>query len=87
MGKAIKPPMKQAIIRKTSGVVGGEARIRETRIPVWNLVQLQRMGMKERAIRTYFVQSLTAADLSAAWEYYEKHPAEIDRAVRENEAE
>ena len=87
MGKAIKPPTKQSIIRKTPGVVGGEARIRDTRIPVWNLVQLHRLGLQDRAIRTYFAQPLTAADLTAAWEYYEKHPKEVDRAIRENEAE
>ena len=87
MGKAIEPKAKQTIIRKSPGVIGGEARIRDTRIPVWNLVQLHKLGVKDRAIRSYFSQPLTTADLTAAWEYYEKHPKEINRAIRENEAE
>ncbi len=87
MGKSLKPPSKQYIIRKTPGVVGGEARIRDTRIPVWNLVQLHQLGLKDHAIRSYFAQPLAAADLVAASEYYEKHRKEIDRAIRENKAE
>ena len=30
------------------------------------------------------VQGLTGEDLQAAWEYYQAHPDEIDRAIRLN---
>ncbi len=87
MGTRTKPPSKLSIIRKTPGVVGGEARIRDTRIPVWNLVQLHRLGLKDQAIRAYFPQPLTDADLAAAWESYEMNRKEVDQAIRQNEAE
>lgn len=74
-------------ISKTPGVVGGEARIRDTRIPVWTLVRLKQLGLKDGAIRTYFEQPLATADLVAAWTYYENNRKEIEKAVRENEAE
>jgi uncharacterized protein (DUF433 family) len=64
---------------------GGDACIRETRIPVWALVNYRRLGAADADIlRSY--PSLNSADLEAAWEYAAAHAAEIDRAIRENEA-
>jgi uncharacterized protein (DUF433 family) len=74
-------------ISKTAGVVGGEARIRNTRIPVWSLVQLRKFGMKDEEITGYFATPLTKSDLKAAWEYYEEHQAEVDLAIDQNEAD
>lgn len=38
------------IIRKTPGVVGGDARVRNTRIPVWTLVELKKQGRTEQQL-------------------------------------
>lgn len=63
---------------------GGSACVRETRIPVWGLVQLRRLGAADDAIlRAY--PSLTAADLEAAFTYAAAHAEEIDADIRENE--
>jgi uncharacterized protein (DUF433 family) len=66
------------------GRCGGEACVRDTRITVWGLVAYRRLGLPDEAILRA-VQGLTAADLETAWEYAATHPAEIDRAIRENE--
>lgn len=73
------------LIQKTPDVVGGNARIRNTRIPVWMLVQSRRLGLTDEEIRTRFGVPLSAEDVAAAWRYYADHTDEIDRAIRENE--
>jgi uncharacterized protein (DUF433 family) len=78
----------EQIIQKNPGVVGGAAKIRQTRIPVWLLVQLRdQLKMNDADIKNYFEPPLTDADLSAAWTYYNNHKAEIDEAIELNEAE
>jgi uncharacterized protein (DUF433 family) len=63
---------------------GGDACVRDTRIPIWVLAGYRRLGMSdEEILRAY--PSLTAADLEAAWAYATAHGEEIDRALRENE--
>jgi type III restriction enzyme len=67
-------------IRKTPGVSGGRARIRDTRITVWGLVEWRRLGLSDAQIMER-VNGLTPEDLQAAWAYYERHQEEIDRAL------
>ena len=67
-------------IRKTPGVVGGDARVRDTRIPIWTLVELRKQGRTEQQLVEDF-PGLTRDDLHAAWEYYRSHTAEIDEAI------
>ena len=74
-----------AVIRKTPGVMGGDACIGNRRIAVWMLVQAKRLGMTDEEIRQRHEQPLSDAELAAAWEYYASHGAEIDQAIRENE--
>jgi len=63
---------------------GGDACIRDTRIPVWVLVNYRRLGASDaEVLRNY--PRLTAADLEAAWAYAAAHSEEIDRLIRENE--
>ncbi len=63
---------------------GGDACVRETRIPVWVLVNYRRLGGADAEIlRAY--PALTAIDLEAAWEYAAYNPEEIERAIRANE--
>ena len=75
---------KNTWIQKTPDVCGGDACIRDTRITVWGLVEWKNLGLIESEIITR-IQELTAADLEAAWEYYEKNREEIEQAIRENE--
>ena len=63
---------------------GGDACVRDTRIPVWVLVNYRRLGAPDGEIlRAY--PSLTSSDLEAAFAYADAHADEIDRAIRENE--
>jgi uncharacterized protein (DUF433 family) len=73
-------------INKTPKVVGGVARIRNTRIPVWSLVQARQMGASDLEILEAY-PDLTPADLINAWFYAETFPAEIDREIALNEAD
>ena len=72
-------------IQKTSGVMGGDACIRQTRIPIWLLVSLRQQGATE----TYLLEDypdLTAADLTNAWLYAEANSSEIQTALRRQDA-
>ncbi|MBI2843999.1 MAG: DUF433 domain-containing protein [Armatimonadetes bacterium] len=71
-------------IEKTLGVCGGEARIRGTRIPVWVLEQMRRLGASEKEILEAY-PTLRAEDLAHAWSYAQHHLAEIQRDIEENE--
>lgn len=71
-------------VEKTPGVVGGDACIVRTRIPIWALENYRRLGWNEAAILENH-PTLRAADLVNAWAYADAHRAEIARALRENE--
>ena len=71
-------------ISRTPDRCGGDACVRDTRIPVWVLVNYRRLGLSDAEIlRAY--PPLQPADLEAAWEYAASHAEEIDRTIRENE--
>jgi uncharacterized protein (DUF433 family) len=67
-------------VTSTPGVCGGEACIRGTRIMVWLLVFFRRRGRSDADLLADY-PGLTPQDLDAAWEYYRRHPAEIEQAV------
>lgn len=71
-------------VRRTPGVCGGDACIRDTRHTVWGLVEWRRLGLSDERILEHH-PDLTPADLRAAWAYYAEHPGEIDTAIRENQ--
>jgi len=72
-------------IETTVGVSGGEPCIVRTRIPVWVLVQAQRLGATEADIlRAY--PTLRATDLVNAWAYARAHVPEIEAQIHENES-
>jgi uncharacterized protein (DUF433 family) len=73
-------------INKTPNVVGGNARIRNTRIPVWSLVQSHEMGASELEILEAHPE-LTQTDLENAWVYAETFPDEIANAIAANESD
>lgn len=75
----------QSWVQKTQGVCGGDACIRDTRVPVWSLVVARRQGTSDDDLRDYFVTPLSAADIAVAWEYSEVNREEIDQAIRQNQ--
>jgi uncharacterized protein (DUF433 family) len=72
-------------IDKTPGICGGDARITNTRIPIWVLVQAHNLGNTDAEILANY-PTLTATDLTNAWNYASIHTDEIDQAIQENEA-
>ncbi len=71
-------------IHKTADVMGGEACIRDTRIPVWLLVSYTRLGLNESKLLDNY-PTLTATDLVNAWSYNIANSDEIDRAIAKQE--
>jgi uncharacterized protein (DUF433 family) len=72
-------------ISKNPDRCGGDACIRDSRIPVWVLVGYRDFG-KDDAWLLNAYPNLTPEDLATAWEYAVGHSDEIERAIRENEA-
>jgi uncharacterized protein (DUF433 family) len=72
-------------IEKNPRVMGGDACIRQTRIPVWLLISLRRQGASEAYILEDY-PTLSATDLVNAWRYAETHPDEIDASIQRQEA-
>jgi len=75
-----------AVIRKTPGVIGGDACIGNRRIAVWMLVEAKQLGLSDDEIRNQYEQPLTEAELSAAWDYYRQNQIEIEQAIWQNQA-
>ncbi len=74
------------MIRKTPGVCGGDACIRNTRIPVWLLMSFVQKGLDSAdLLRNY--PGLTAFDLSIVQLYYSLHRQEIDDLIALENAE
>jgi len=71
-------------IEKTPGLCGGDACIRQTRIPVWVLVNACGLGISEAELLENY-PTLGAADLANAWAYAEAYLDEIETAIQENE--
>jgi uncharacterized protein (DUF433 family) len=71
-------------IRKTPDVMGGDACIRETRIPVWLLVSYRRLGLSEAKLLENH-PDLSATDLANAWAYAAAYPDEIEIAIRKQD--
>ncbi|MBE9069273.1 DUF433 domain-containing protein [Leptolyngbya cf. ectocarpi LEGE 11479] len=72
-------------IKKTSGVMGGDACVRQTRIPVWLLVSLRDQGATEAYLLEDY-PDLTATDLANAWLYADTHVDEIAAAIQRQAA-
>ncbi|MHB1425873.1 MAG: DUF433 domain-containing protein [Gemmataceae bacterium] len=70
--------------RRTKGVCGGAARIRNTRYTIWGLVEWRQLGLSDAEILRRH-PDLTQADLNTAWGYYERNREEIDQAIRANQ--
>ena len=75
-----RPAAEQSLIRKTPGVCGGSACVRETRIPVWTLWRLRELGRGDAQLLDDY-PSLTPQDLAAAWDYARLNSDEIRTAI------
>ncbi len=64
-------------------ICGGSARIIRTRIPVWLLEAMRRDGRTDAALLADY-PSLTAEDLTNAWNYARSHREEMDREIAAN---
>ena len=68
----------------TPNVCGGEPRLIRTRIPIWTLEQMRRLGISEiEILRSY--PTIRATDLAQAWAYADGHREEMDQSIRLNE--
>ncbi|MBW4639536.1 MAG: DUF433 domain-containing protein [Gloeocapsa sp. UFS-A4-WI-NPMV-4B04] len=77
-------PTEKNLVQKTPGVCGGNARIRDTRIPVWTLVSFRKQGAaNEELLRNH--PRLNQLDLEAAWSYYAQYPEEIDQVIADED--
>ena len=74
----------EPLIRKTPGVIGGDACVGNRRIAVWMLVEARNVGISDGQLLTDYEPPLTRAELDAAWRYAAAHPAEIAQAIRDN---
>jgi uncharacterized protein (DUF433 family) len=77
-------PPAGSFIRKTPGVCGGEACVRNMRIPVWLLIEWMRLGQPDAEILLDY-PALSAQDLAAVRAYAEMYPEEIEEAIRAND--
>ncbi len=63
-----------------AAVLGGDAHIVGTRIPVWLLVQARRLGAGEAdLLRDY--PAVRAEDLANAWAYARAHDSALEQAI------
>src|SRR5215471_15535336 len=77
-------PTTSSWVSKKLDRCGGDACVRDSRIPVWGEVCYRRLGASDAEILQAY-PSLTATDLVVAFEYADAHREEIDQAIRENE--
>ena len=75
-----QPATANVPIRKTPGVCGGNACVRDTRIAVWTLWRLRTLGRTDAQLLKDY-PALTAHDLAAAWQYALQNRDEVRQAT------
>jgi len=84
--QAFQAALLDHMVKKTPGVAGGHACIRNTRIAVWTLISLAQQGMNDDVLVKNF-PGLTPFDLLATQVYYQAHQAEIDALIASHHSE
>jgi uncharacterized protein (DUF433 family) len=74
------------MIRKTPGLAGGSACIRNTRIAVWTLISLMNQGADDQELLRNF-PGLNLRDLEVSRSYYANLKEEIDTEIESNHRE
>ncbi len=72
-------------VEKTPNICGGSACITGTRIPVWVLINAQKLGKTDQEILASYPR-LRNSDLVNALAYYQAHLEEIQDEIKANEA-
>ena len=67
------------------GRCGGDACVRNTRVPVWALIERRQHGRVDEEILRE-LPDLTPEDLAVAWKYAHDHAHEIEQSLWQNEA-
>jgi uncharacterized protein (DUF433 family) len=73
-------PFGSTRIEETAGTCSGDARIANTRIPIWLLVLHRKAGQDDQQVLTSY-PTLTPADLDAAWAFYRDNALEIEQSI------
>jgi uncharacterized protein (DUF433 family) len=71
----------QPTIAQPPEISNGEARIANTQIAIWELVNAQDLGCSDRDLLQMYPQ-LTENDLATAWDYADANPEEIMLALQ-----
>lgn len=71
-------------IERRAEVMGGDACIAGTRIPVWLLASLKAQGATEADLLLDY-PAISAEDLAAAWAYADANTEEIQASIRAHE--
>lgn len=71
-------------ITRSPDIAGGCARIANTRIPVWGIVEAKRLGYSDTEILDMH-PTLSRSDIENALVYYAKHRDEIESELAEQE--
>lgn len=74
------------LVRKTPGVAGGYACVRNTRIAVWTLVSLKNQGATDADLLEDF-PGLTRFDLIVVGAYYQMNQPEVDAVIVDHQKE
>jgi uncharacterized protein (DUF433 family) len=82
---ALEPTFVDALVERTTAVLGGSAHLARTRVPVWVLEGYRRLGWSDQQILENF-PTLRPIDLRAAFAYAAQNGPEIDREIAENES-
>jgi uncharacterized protein (DUF433 family) len=67
---------------ETAAISSGSAKIANTQIAVWELVNAKQLGCSDVDLLQIYPQ-LTSTDLANAWEYAETHYDEISQILQE----
>ncbi|MEM6879323.1 MAG: DUF433 domain-containing protein [Bacteroidota bacterium] len=70
-------------IAKSPGICGGSARIANTRIAVWSVVESKHLGMSDKEILESF-PGISTTDIENSLLYYAKNREEIEAEIAQN---
>lgn len=73
-------------IEKKEGFVGGRAKIKDTRIPVWAIIGYLQSGHPYEYLLENF-PSITREDIEACEQYYSEHSKEIDQDIADQDCD
>ncbi|MEM6395524.1 MAG: DUF433 domain-containing protein [Bacteroidota bacterium] len=78
-----KKKPEESGITKSPDVCGGSARIANTRISVWSIVEAKQLGMSDKDILESFT-NISLKDIENALLYYATNRAEIESDIAQN---